>query len=321
MADVFVSYARADKAREAAEKAHNLYLMARQTYVTAQEWDARSSQAIVRLCARATAIDPGYAQAWALMAIGYGKLRMAEASGPSDLGMEAAERALALDPHLAEAHAVKALLLMMDGDPEAAAAEVAIALELDPESYEVNRSAGRLCYQLDRHREAVGFFEKTTALMDLDIYSPSMLISSYTALGDVAAKMRVAQLTLERSERVLAHDPNNVVVTGDSAYALAALGEGERAKARMNRALLIDPDNFNMRYNFVCALSMHLADKEGALEMLGPVFDRITATFMPYAKSDPDLDLLRDHPRFQAMVSAAEARLAQQAAATPVDAS
>ena len=95
----------------------------------------------------------------------------------------------------------------------------------------------------------------------------------------------------------------------------------ERAKARMNRALLIDPDNFNMRYNFVCALSMHLADKEGALEMLGPVFDRITATFMPYAKSDPDLDLLRDHPRFQAMVSAAEARLAQQAAATPVDAS
>ena len=294
-------------------EAHNLYLMARQTYVTAQEWDARSSQAIIRLCARATDIDPDYAQAWALMAIGYGKLRYAEASGQSSLGMEAAERALALNPNLAEAHAIKALLLMMDGDADAAAAEVATALDLDPESYEVNRSAGRLCYQLARHREAVGFFEKTTALMETDIYSPSMLISSYSALGDAAGMRRAAQLTLERSERVLAHDPNNVVVTGDSAYALAALGEGERAKARMNRALLIDPDNFNMRYNFVCALSMHLRDKDAALDMLGPVFERITATFTPYAKTDPDLDLIRDEPRFRDMVATAEARLAAEA--------
>jgi adenylate cyclase len=294
-------------------EAHNLYLMARQTYVTAQEWDPRSSQAIVRLCARATAIDPAYAQAWALMAIGYGKLRYAEAAGPTDLGMEAAERALALDPDLAEAHAIKALLLTMDGDAEAAATEVAIALDLDPDSYEVNRSAGRLCYQLDRHREAVGFFEKTTALMETDINSPSMLISSYTALGDDAAMRRVAQLTLERSEQVLRHDPNNVVVTGDSAYALAALGEGERAKARMNRALLIDPDNFNMRYNFVCALSRHLGDKEGALEMFGPAFDLITAPFLSWVRSDPDLDLVRDDPRFEAMVAAAEAKFAAEA--------
>lgn len=43
-----------------------------------------------------------------------------------------------------------------------------------------------------------------------------------------------------------------------NAYALAALSEAERAKARMSHALLIDPDNFNMRYNFACALSVHL---------------------------------------------------------------
>jgi adenylate cyclase len=291
-------------------EAHNLYLMARQTYVTAQEWDARSSQAIVRLCGRATDIDSRYAQAWALMAIGFAKLRYAESSDSSDRGMEAAERALALDPDLAEAHAIKALILMLDGDAGAAAAEVAIALELDPESYEVNRSAGRLSYQLKRHKDAVRFFEKTTALIETDIYSPSMLISSYGALEDAAGKQRAAQVTLERTERILAHDPNNVVVMGDSAYALAALGEGERAKARMNRALLIDPVNFNMRYNFVCALSEHLKDKEAALEMLGPVFETITEGFLPYAKVDPDLDLLRDDPRFKAMVAAAEARLA-----------
>ena len=103
------------------------------------------------------------------------------------------------------------------------------------------------------------------------------------------------------------------MVAGYSAYALAALGEGERAKARMERALLIDPDNFNMRYNFACALCVYLKDKEAALEMLGPVFETITESFLPYAKADPDLDLLRDDPRFQAMEAAAEKRLAAQA--------
>jgi adenylate cyclase len=101
------------------------------------------------------------------------------------------------------------------------------------------------------------------------------------------------------------------MVAGYSAYALAALGEGERAKARMQRALLIDPDNFNMRYNFGCALCMYLQDKEAALDMLGPIFDTITDTFLPYAKADPDLELLHDDPRYIAMVAAAEKRLAK----------
>jgi len=36
---------------------------------------------------------------------------------------------------------------------------------------------------------------------------------------------------------------------------------------------------------------------------------------LPYAKADPDLDLLRDDPRYAAMVVAAEARLAAADAA------
>ena len=100
------------------------------------------------------------------------------------------------------------------------------------------------------------------------------------------------------------------MVAGYSAYALAALGHSERAKARMERALLIDPENFNMRYNFGCALCTYLADTEAALEMLAPVFACITDSFLPYAKADPDLDLLRSEPRFHAMVADAEARLA-----------
>jgi hypothetical protein len=65
-----------------------------------------------------------------------------------------------------------------------------------------------------------------------------------------------------------------------------------------------------MRYNFACALSVHLKDTEAALDMLGPAFAVMSRTFLPFAKADPDLALLHDHPRWQAMVAAAEARLA-----------
>ena len=293
-------------------EAHNYYLMARQTYIISQEYETRSAEAIVRLAKRATEIDPAYAQAWALMAIGHNKLRLAKGGGSGE-SMAAVERALALDPALAEARAVKAQILLMDGDAEAAAAEVAIALERDPESFEVNRSAGRLNYQLKRYEAAIRHFEKAADLMEADLNSASMLMSAYMALGDDAGMRRAAQQVLKRADAILAHDQNNSMVAGYSAYALAALGEGERARARMERALLIDPQNFNMRYNFACALCVYSKDKSASLEMLGPVFESITDTFLPYVKADPDLNLLRDDPRYQAMEATAEARLAAQA--------
>jgi adenylate cyclase len=290
-------------------EAHNLYLMARQTYITGQEADIRSAEAIVRLCARATEFDPGYARAWALMAVGYFKLHQLK-GGRADEGRAAAERALALEPKLAEAHAIKAQILLQDGEADAAADEVAIALKLDPDSYETNRSAGRLSYQLHRHEDAIRYYENAVKLMDADVNSAMMLISCYTAVGDAVGKRRAAELALKRTESVLAQDQYNSGVTAYSAYALAALGEGERAKARMERTLLIDPENFNTRYNFACALSVHLKDRQAALDMLESAFAMVSEVFLPYAKVDPDLDFLREDPRYRAMVAAAEARLA-----------
>ena len=36
----------------------------------------------------------------------------------------------------------------------------------------------------------------------------------------------------------------------------------------MSRALLIDPDSLNMRYNFACALLIHLKETEAALNII-----------------------------------------------------
>jgi adenylate cyclase len=78
----------------------------------------------------------------------------------------------------------------------------------------------------------------------------------------------------------------------------------------VRRALILDPDNLNMRYNMACALVTDLREFETALDLLEPAFQRLQLDAVTWMTTDPDLDPLREHPRFKAMVAAAEARLA-----------
>jgi adenylate cyclase len=290
-------------------EAYNLYLMARQLYVTGHEGDARRAEGIVRLCGRATEIDSNYARAWALLALGQTILRFLHGR-TFDAGLAAAERALALDPTLAEAHAVKARIYSEDGRYDAASAEIDAALRLDPDSYEVNRSAAYLRYRQNRPGDAALYFERAMTLLDTDVNSASMLISCYTAVGDLQAVARVAEITLSRAETTLKQDPNNAAAVGYGAHALAAQGESQQCKEWMKRALLLDPDNIKSRYNFACTLAAQLKETEAALELLEPVFENVSIGLLNHAKADPDLDSLRNDPKFTAMVKAADARLA-----------
>jgi adenylate cyclase len=289
--------------------AYNLVLMARSYFVTGNQGDSRRGEAVERLCRRAVEIDPGYALAWAMMAGAQDNLRRTHGRA-GDGGQAALDRALALDPDLAEARSLKARMLSAAGRQEEAAAEIAVALRLDPESYEVNYRAGLISYGRGRFEEAARQFERATALIEADLNASFMLVSCYTALGDGESARRVARIVLERAERAVAQDRSNGSAMDAGVAALAALGETERARDWMDRALLIDPDNLQMRYNFACALATLLNEPEAALDMLGPALERDNGLLLHGLSSDPDLDGLRDDPRFQAMVSATKARLA-----------
>jgi adenylate cyclase len=163
-------------------EAYDLYLMARQ-YREAGNSDARKYGTVVRLCERATAMDPLYAQAWALMAAA-GMILDRNFGGTGDGGAAAIERALSIDPNLGDAHALRARELYQDGHHREAFAELDLALRQAPESYEVNYQAGSISYQDRRFADAVRYYGKATQLSEVDLASPGTMISAYAALGD-----------------------------------------------------------------------------------------------------------------------------------------
>jgi adenylate cyclase len=288
--------------------AYNLYLMARQQWIQGSYGDLRRDKAIFRFCREAVDLDPNYAQAWALMALAQLELRFVH--GLDENALPAAERAIEINPNLPEAHAIKARYFEEEGRTEDAEKQIRTALKLDPQSWEVNREVARMLFRHGHIREAIPYFEKAASLMDTDWRNAAMLITCYYGIGDDAQAQRAAKVAAARTEAVVAKDPTNCAALAMGAMTLAARGEQERARDWTRRALLLDPDNLLTRYNMACTLARYLEDREGALEVLGPYFEHTSSTTeLRHLEVDPDLDPIRDDPRFKEMLVKAKERL------------
>ena len=284
--------------------AYNLYLMARQIWISGNYGDVRRDEIVIRTAQRAIKLDPGYAQAWSLLAIAQASLRYHHGRDVDD-GLEAAEEALKLNPTLAAAYSVRARHFAEQGDFDRGEAEIRRALELDPNSWEVNREAARQLMQRRRVEEATKHYMLAASLDEDDFHSLMMLLTCFYAQGSRDRMPEVAKQMLERSERVIAQDSLNASALGVSAAALTILGDLDKAKDRIQRAMMVDPDNINMPYNFACVLSTWVGDIEGALDMLESMIERQSRSLMLTMLADPDMDPLRDHPRFKRMVAEA----------------
>ena len=296
-------------------EAYNLYLMARQQWVSGNFGDPRRDETIVRLCEQAALLDENYAEAWGLMALAQAELRFTH--GRDENALPAAERAIDLNPALPEAYCIKARYLEEEGRAEEAEAEIRKALKLNPESWEVNREAARMLFRHDHLPQAVPYFEKAVLLMETDWHNSLLLLTCYQSLGDDKQLRRVAKITLERSERAIGKDPTNGQALAAGAQALLTLGEQERAFDWIRRALLLDPNNLVMRYNLACTFARDLDNHDKALDLLEPFFERVNSnSHMRHIEVDPDVDPIRESPRFKKIFGAAKQRLGMNEPAT-----
>ena len=294
-------------------EAYNLYLMARQQWVSGNFGDPRRDEAIVRVCTQATRLDPDYAQAWALMALALAELRFVH--GRDENALPAADRALELNSDLPEAHCIKARYLEEEGKADEAEKQIRTALKLDPDSWEVNREAARMLFRRGHTREAIPFFGKAAALMETDWHNPLMLTTCYNATGEEAGLRDAARMVVERAERAVAKEATNGQALAAGANALIILGEEERGLDWSRRARLLDPDNLIMCYNLACALATRMGSVHDAIDALEPFLEGVkTAQNIRHLEADPDLDPLRGDPRYKELLASAKQRLGMAAA-------
>ncbi len=288
-------------------EAYNLYLMARRYYLSQSD---KRRQLVIRLCQGAIDLDPRYARAWSLMAINKSSRNAMSSTGSADGdGLADAERALELDPTLAEAHAAKSRIHMNRGNLPEARAAISSALTLDPDSVDVNRAAGSAALADRRYPDAIRYFEAASAADEQDGASPFMAMQCYEALGDEAGAKATARVAIDRLEKAVADEPDNSSLLGFGVGALVVLGETERARDWCRHALAIGADDSNLRYNLACAM-IRLGEHDYATDLLAEAFDMSRGGLVVWARQDSDLDPLRENESFKAVMDRGEALLA-----------
>lgn len=192
---------------------------------------------------------------------------------------------------------------------EEASAEIEKALKLDPDSWEANKEAARIYYRQGKVSESIRRLERATRLADWDFHSLGMLMAGYLAQGDLERVRECARGMVLLTEEVLSNDPHNGAALAFEALSHAALDDLDRARDRIEKALLVNPDNLYMRYNLAWPLIAFFKDKEAALDVIEPALARAGRNLISLAAADRNLDALRGDPRFQGMLAAAQQRL------------
>src|SRR4029450_12643413 len=163
-----------------------------------------------RMFTKAIELDPRYASAYAGMAdCDSFMLLHYHADVPLQRIFENAGRALALNDHLAEAHASRGLALSIEKRFEESTAEFERAIELDPNSFEAHYLYARGSFAQGKLERAAELFEHAAAVSPEDYQSLIVLIQIYRSLGRHAEKDDAARRGIERAERELIFHPED----------------------------------------------------------------------------------------------------------------
>ena len=207
-------------------QAYDLYLKGREEY---RKYDRDAMQRALELFQRAVAVDPGYAHAWAGIADVHGQmLQYAWAPDPEQtgrVGLEAARRAIALDPKLPEGHKAEALVLKFCGDMDGARAALKRAVEVDPR---FTPALINLLGELFVSADVAGAERMARRVLELDPQQGFAL----SWLGYILASTGRAEESLAMSERLRRLSDEPFYVSAAHIHrGWIALGRGDIAEA------------------------------------------------------------------------------------------
>jgi adenylate cyclase len=106
-------------------------------------------------------------------------------------------------------------------------------------------------------------------------------------------------------------EPANGSAFASAARGFAALGEAERAKKWVRKALAVDPGNLAMRYSLAATVAAYLGEAGEALEIVEAFTQSVRfAPHLRLLERDPSWNGIRNDAGFRAMLDRARKRVA-----------
>jgi len=331
--------ARVAKPRQVRPEAYESYLRAR--YLAGRTSDA-DSQASIELAERAIALDTGFAVGYAELATAY--IRRIAFVAPDQAGelemraYAAAERALSLDPELAEGYLARGELLWTHAHRfahERSVIEYRRALSLNPNLDQAHRGLARTFVH-------VGFFEQAlhhaARALEINPGNSMALISQSEALL-WSGKNEEAMAVLPGIPRLTLPE----LTEANTAWALFRLGRSKEALSRIHQASQKSPNDtsgtlagmeamlvadsnprraedlirsaakrraVNPSHHAAYFIGCAWARMKRASEAVQALREAADTGFpcYPLFASDPNLDSIRQDPLFQALLSDVQKR-------------
>ena len=278
-------------------EAYEFYLRGRKLF---QTWNRQNMEFARQMFARAVAIDPDFAAAWAGLANAYVDLyRWGRNSHDLEEAQRTSAHALKLDPNLAEAHVAIGQALAIQRQFKDAATEFEKAIELDPTSYDAYYFYARSSFEAGDLDKAVGMFEKAHRSRPEDYQAIALRALALHELGRADEARQADQQAVSSINKYLELNPNEARAYSLGANSLARLGERDHSKQWSEQAVALAPNDPVILYNAACNLAQ-LGEPDRALDELERSIEAGVAVG-DWIKHDPDFESLRAHPRFQAI--------------------
>ena len=247
--------------------------------------------------------DPEFALAWASYADCYSLEVMYAEPTPvfKSKAQEASDKALALKPDLAEAHASAGLARLVNEDFDAAELEFKKAIELNPGLFEAYYYFARTRFHQGDMVEAAELFAKAASLNPEDYQSRLLRVQILRGAGQVAKARDEARQAIEVVEKHLEFHPDDVRALHLGVGSLIVLGDTDRAIKWLKRGLEIDPDDPISLYNVACNYAT-LGRIDESLDNLERAAE-IGTISKDWMENDADLVNLHSHPRYASLLS------------------
>ena len=140
------------------------------------------------------------------------------------------------------------------------------------------------------------------AVVNPDDYQAPLLVAQiYDGQGRNREAVSSRKRGVSAAERRLEQNPEEVRALYMGANALVSLGETEKGLSWAERALRLEPDEAMVLYNVGCIYAL-AGESEKALGCLEKSVSSGLA-YVDWLRQDSNLDSLRGHPRFQALLA------------------